>query len=166
MYVLNTIFIFFVSKSVAFDAAAYIDPDHYLQNIAPKQITRLESYLQEHHNALTLEQHRILNESIALISTANYANIPSLRVAAEEAFGLDEAAVVLTGAGRPGDGLERRTLRCDCSHVDSYCRYTCKWGQLYCGGCIVPNNEGCGTFWVARCDGLCSGAHGDCPIET
>lgn len=137
--------------------------------------THLERHLEA--TKLTGEQRDVLLEALQLATPDTFAaavdprhwksrqlrqGLTELHARALSAFG-DRAEDVFATLGPPTADKETHLKAstevgglayCNCSEQDDYCD---NWGRGYCkeGGCRVIEDE-CGTFWMFRCDGLCS----------
>ncbi|MET8021834.1 bacteriocin fulvocin C-related protein [Streptomyces decoyicus] len=74
----------------------------------------------------------------------------SLAESARRAFGLEEAAALLTRLG-PDDGLTVRRATCRCSMEDAH------WCGFYnCAPINCTPTSGCGDLWNEVCNGICA----------
>ncbi|KAK5657601.1 hypothetical protein OQA88_3180 [Cercophora sp. LCS_1] len=142
-------------------SAAGIDTLFYAKNFAPIQVARIDSYRAGHAETLTAEQLAILDKSLQVIQTQDRSQTADLRREAEAAFGVAEAAYLLSGVSREATSdndaavasrIMRRARDCTCSTDDNYCSDS-KWCKYNHDNCKF--NGGCGTLWLEECDGMC-----------
>lgn len=86
--------------------------------------------------------------------TKRHEALEALREAAEDAFGTQEAQLILAtlGPGEPkGSSGAALLVDCDCSTYSDWCAW---WNDCAFGGCDW-SYDGCGTGWDYPCNGVC-----------
>jgi hypothetical protein len=143
-------------------SAAGVETLFYAKNFAPVQAARINNYRADHADTLTAEQLAVLDKSLDIIKTQDRSQTAALRSEAEAAFGVAEAAFLLSGRERETASendavvarrnIGRRARDCTCSTDDNYCSDS-KWCKYNHNDCKF--NGGCGTLWLEECDGMC-----------